>query len=71
MPELGGYHYGEWDLATAIEKMAQSTRRYAKRQVTWIRGRMAEWERVSSQSYFSPSGRRALIKREVSLAFST
>lgn len=38
--ELFPYFAGEWDLATALDKLKQNTRRFAKRQLTWFRNRM-------------------------------
>lgn len=35
--ELFAWLGGNWDLATAIEKIQTNTRRYAKRQLTWFR----------------------------------
>ena len=37
-------------MAERVEEAAaqQETRRYAKRQATWIRGQMADWPRVSA-----------------------
>lgn len=35
--ELNAYFDGEYDLKTAIEKIKQHTRNYAKRQLTWFR----------------------------------
>ncbi len=35
--ELIRYRKGEWDLETAIAKIQQNTRHYAKRQLTWFR----------------------------------
>jgi tRNA dimethylallyltransferase len=35
--EIGQYLRGECDLATAIERYQQATRRYARRQLTWFR----------------------------------
>ena len=37
---------GNMDRETAIEKAVIATRQYAKRQRTWARGHMAEWERI-------------------------
>ncbi|MDD3446707.1 MAG: tRNA (adenosine(37)-N6)-dimethylallyltransferase MiaA [Zavarzinia sp.] len=37
---------GEIDLATAIDRAEIETRQYAKRQMTWVRGRMADWPRL-------------------------
>ena len=35
--ELIGYLNGQYDLQTAIAKIQQNTRNYAKRQLTWFR----------------------------------
>lgn len=35
--ELFGYMEGKWDLETAINEIKKNTRRYAKRQLTWLR----------------------------------
>lgn len=35
--ELNAYFEGEYDLKTAVEKIKQHTRNYAKRQLTWFR----------------------------------
>jgi len=40
VPELAGHLAGRWDLATARAAAVQATRRYAKRQGTWARGRI-------------------------------
>ncbi|MCG8443486.1 MAG: tRNA (adenosine(37)-N6)-dimethylallyltransferase MiaA [Caulobacterales bacterium] len=37
---------GAVDEAGAVERLARDTRRYAKRQLTWMRGRMADWPRL-------------------------
>lgn len=39
--ELFPYFRGEEDLKTVSEKLKQNTRRFAKRQLTWFRNRMA------------------------------
>ncbi|WP_165209234.1 tRNA (adenosine(37)-N6)-dimethylallyltransferase MiaA [Streptococcus tangpeifui] len=39
--ELFPYFRGEQDLQTVIDKLKQNTRRFAKRQLTWFRNRMA------------------------------
>lgn len=39
--ELFPYFAGEIDLATAIQKIKQDSRHYAKRQLTWFRNKMA------------------------------
>jgi tRNA dimethylallyltransferase len=41
--ELRDVAEGAMPLAEAVEKSKAATRQYAKRQVTWFRGRMAEW----------------------------
>ena len=38
VPELAAHLVGEISLATATERAQQATRRYAKRQYTWLRG---------------------------------
>jgi tRNA dimethylallyltransferase len=38
---------GELTEAEAIERAIIATRQYAKRQRTWFRGRMADWEWVT------------------------
>lgn len=45
--EVAGWLRGEWDREGAIERGAQATRNYAKRQYTWFRNQPpAEWPRV-------------------------
>jgi len=39
---------GEMSLPAALEKAEIETRQYAKRQMTWARGRMADWRWVAS-----------------------
>ncbi|SFI27207.1 tRNA (adenosine(37)-N6)-dimethylallyltransferase MiaA [Jannaschia pohangensis] len=46
-PELIAHLRGETDLATARDRAIIASRRYAKRQRTWFRARMAGWQRVS------------------------
>jgi tRNA dimethylallyltransferase len=43
VPELAAHLAGEMTIAEAIEKAKTASRRYAKRQMTWIRGQMADW----------------------------
>lgn len=43
VPELAAHLRGEQSLNEAIEKAKTNSRRYAKRQMTWIRGQMANW----------------------------
>lgn len=49
VPELAGYLAGECALDQARDQMAQATRRLAKRQGTWLRGKMVSWNWVSAQ----------------------
>jgi len=44
--ELISYLQGETDLTDAIEAAKVQTRRYAKRQRTWFRGRMKNWQNL-------------------------
>lgn len=46
-PELAAHLRGELPLPRAIEFAQRETRRYAKRQTTWMRGQMADWPRIS------------------------
>lgn len=46
--ELAAHLRGETTLAQALSAAQQETRRYAKRQLTWMRGRMADWPRLSA-----------------------
>ncbi|GJM03936.1 MAG: tRNA dimethylallyltransferase [Rhodomicrobium sp.] len=49
VPELMAHIEGELTLDEAIERAAQQTRRYAKRQMTWIRGNMIAWNKLAAQ----------------------
>jgi tRNA dimethylallyltransferase len=44
VPEVAAMLRGELTEAEAIERAVIATRQYAKRQRTWFRGRMADWE---------------------------
>lgn len=44
VPEVAAMLRGELTEAEAIERAVTATRQYAKRQRTWFRGRMADWE---------------------------
>ena len=37
------------DLKDVIEKITIKTRQYAKRQSTWARGQMSNWNKISSK----------------------
>jgi tRNA dimethylallyltransferase len=45
--ELGGHLAGLTSLETAVDRGAQETRRYAKRQLTWFRNQTPDWPRVT------------------------
>lgn len=45
--ELSAHLRGEVSLDDAIAAAQRETRRYAKRQSTWMRGRMADWPRLT------------------------
>jgi tRNA dimethylallyltransferase len=47
VPEIAAMLRGELIEAEAIERAIIATRQYAKRQRTWFRGRMADWEWVT------------------------
>lgn len=49
VPHLRAYLRGELDRATAVEKAKTATRRYAKRQMTWIRHQMIAWNIIDAQ----------------------
>ncbi len=46
--EFAAHLRGETDLESAIVAAQQETRRYAKRQLTWMRGQMTDWPRVAA-----------------------
>lgn len=46
--ELAAYVRGEISKGEAIEAAQRETRRYAKRQLTWMRGQMADWPRLTA-----------------------
>ena len=46
--EFSSHLRGETTLAEALAAAQQETRRYAKRQSTWMRGQMAGWARLST-----------------------
>jgi tRNA dimethylallyltransferase len=50
VPELLKYHRGKLDLQSAREKTCIATRQYAKRQRTWFRSKMKNWNWASPQS---------------------
>ena len=44
--ELAAHLRGEAPLEAAVAAAQQETRRYAKRQMTWMRGQMGDWPRI-------------------------
>lgn len=46
--ELAAHLAGETSLHTAVAAAQQETRRYAKRQMTWMRGQMGDWRRITA-----------------------
>ena len=49
VPELAGFIIGEVALEGAVAQAQQQTRRYAKRQLTWLRRNMIAWSPVNAQ----------------------
>ena len=48
--EFAAHLRGETTLAEALAAAQRETRRYAKRQLTWMRGQMADWPRLDRRS---------------------
>lgn len=48
--ELAAHIRGEASLADALAAAQRETRRYAKRQFTWMRGRMAGWPKLAGET---------------------
>ncbi|MCI3133928.1 tRNA (adenosine(37)-N6)-dimethylallyltransferase MiaA [Phenylobacterium aquaticum] len=46
--EFAAHLAGETSLKSAIAAAQMETRRYAKRQTTWMRGQMADWSRITA-----------------------
>ena len=49
--EIGALLTGEIDRAAAVEQIVRNTHRYAKRQMTWLRGQMADWTPLDPSSH--------------------
>lgn len=49
VPELAGYIRGRFSLEEAVALAQQQTRRYAKRQLTWLRRNMIAWNNLNAQ----------------------
>ena len=50
MREFAAHIRGEATLDEAVARAQQETRRYAKRQMTWMRGQMGSWPRVPAEN---------------------
>jgi tRNA dimethylallyltransferase len=48
--ELAAHLRGELPLDQALADAQRETRRYAKRQTTWMRGQMGDWPRIAAAS---------------------
>jgi tRNA dimethylallyltransferase len=46
--EFAAHLRGEMSLDEALAAAQRETRRYAKRQSTWLRGQMADWPRIDA-----------------------
>ncbi len=49
VPELLAFSQGDYVFDEAVARAQQQTRRYAKRQMTWLRGNMIAWEWLNGQ----------------------
>ncbi|MFN3582411.1 tRNA (adenosine(37)-N6)-dimethylallyltransferase MiaA [Phenylobacterium sp.] len=54
--ELAAHLRGETSLEAAVAAAQQETRRYAKRQMTWMRGQMADWPRLTAAEPYDQWG---------------
>lgn len=57
MPELMSYFTNEMSFREATEAFKQSTRNYAKRQLTWFRNQHADWPVIETDRLYSPDTR--------------
>lgn len=55
LPELLAVRAGNMTAELAREQAQQQTRRYAKRQVTWLRHQMMSWNFINEQEYYNKS----------------
>jgi tRNA dimethylallyltransferase len=67
VPELLAHVSGRLDLETALERALVQTRRYAKRQITWLRHRLPELRPVAAfgESVEVPASRAGAVDRTV------
>ena len=49
--ELAAALRGETTLAEGLEAAQRETRRYAKRQSTWLRGQMTDWPHIDAEAH--------------------
>ncbi len=57
--ELAAHLKGEVSLDEAVAAIAAETRRYAKRQLTWLRNQMGDWPRLGAAAALDLAGARA------------
>ena len=48
--EIRNYLNKKIQISEVIEKISIKTRQYAKRQITWARGNMMDWNKIKSDS---------------------
>jgi tRNA dimethylallyltransferase len=51
VPEIRDYLLGKISLAAAAESAKSATRRYIKRQLTWWRNQMTDWQLVAASGH--------------------
>ena len=44
--DIDNFLMGEYDLSTTKDLISIKTRQYAKRQSTWARGQMSNWQKI-------------------------
>ena len=55
--EIKDYLHKKIEIGEVIEKISIKTRQYAKRQSTWARGHMKDWNKIN------PAGLEKLLKK--------
>ena len=67
VPELLAYLSGRADLEMALERAVVQTRRYAKRQITWLRHRLPELRPIVAfgESIAAPASSAGAVDRSV------
>ena len=63
MPWFSAYLRGEIDLDRAAELARRDTRRYAKRQFTWINNQLAAWPRIEAPDLATRSNAAMAVLR--------